>query len=226
MNEFEKSNQQDVSAVSKRRSFLKKTATGAVVFSLPAKSVWGACSVSGAMSGNLSTNQNRHDCNMPELTNGRSPGYWKECLENDNLHAIFSHLNTAKSSTKKNSTNSEKQQYEDTKNCYRAAVEAVMSHEMVLPSELNPLSMTVSQGLASNGQTPNNIYFHLAAVYLNTYFGLYPNYTSDNIASATQAITDVYLYWYMSLKTNSTVSITDNMLGYNDGTTVWQPTNC
>ena len=44
-------------SVVKRRSFLKKSASGAVLVSLPAQSVWGACSVSGAMSGNLSQNQ-------------------------------------------------------------------------------------------------------------------------------------------------------------------------
>ena len=73
-----------------RRRFLQKTAVGTVIASLPAKSVWGACSVSGALSGNLSQNTDRHDCTIPRLVGGRSPGGWLNYK--DNCHDIFDAL--------------------------------------------------------------------------------------------------------------------------------------
>lgn len=228
MNEFDKTNEQDVSKGNKRRSFLKKSATGAVVFSLPAKSVWGACSVSGAMSGNLSTNADRHDCTMG-AQGGRSPGYWKTCLANDNLHAVFVHLKIAKDSVNNNSTAAQQTAYQTTKNCYRSAVESVMSHTMVLPSEFNPLVMTVEEGLNSEGATLNNLYFHMAAVYLNSYFGLYTNFMSESVVTSQEAIGEVFLFWYMGDKSASQLPFHSDYLDYdaaNTITTTWQPSSC
>ncbi|GAC12852.1 hypothetical protein [Aliiglaciecola lipolytica] len=217
MNEFDKSFKKDVSAVNKRRNFLKKSATGAVIVSLPAKSVWGACSVSGALSGNLSTNADRHTCTMPNLYGGRSPGNWKDYK--NNMHSTFNALGDVKSSYGKNST-----EYANAKTCFINAIDPVYQHQLTLPSEFSPLNMTVQSGLDSNGGGYNNIYFHLAAVYLNTYFGFYSTYGSGE-AEAIQAITDVFSYWYVN-KDVAGFSISDSELGYNDGSTDWDAASC
>ncbi|MEP2653385.1 MAG: hypothetical protein ABJH06_15495, partial [Paraglaciecola sp.] len=62
-----------------RRSFIKKSAAGVVVTSLPAKSVWGACNASGISGGSGST----ATCELPILSNGRSPGSWSKFLSNN-----------------------------------------------------------------------------------------------------------------------------------------------
>ena len=194
-----------------KRRFLKKTAVGAVIATLPAKSVWGACSVSGALSGNLSQNTDRHDCTIPGLYGGRSPGGWLNYR--DNIHSIFSELGRIKDQYHHSS-----QTYRDAKSCYINAVEDVMGHTLPLPSELTTVTHTIASGLASNGTGDNNVFFHLAAVYLNAYFGLYgPAHYGQ--AAANQLVNTIFLNWYMQLSANGTVSF--NNLGYNNGSTNW-----
>ncbi|MEP4890983.1 MAG: hypothetical protein ABJV04_13215 [Aliiglaciecola sp.] len=218
MNEFDKSYKKDVSAVNKRRNFLKKSATGAVIVSLPAKSVWGACSVSGALSGNLSTNTDRHTCTMPYLNGGRSPGNWKKY--SNNMHSTFTKLKTCKNNYGKNSS-----EYKTMESCYAESIEEVYQHTLTLPSDLPSRTLTVSEALASNGSGDNNIYFHLAAVYLNTYFGFYSTYT-EGAAAAQQAISEVFLYWYISKNSSSFSGISESELGYDEGSTDWSPVVC
>lgn len=62
----------EVTKASVRRNFLKKSAIGIVVTSLPAQSVWGACNASGISGASGSTVV----CELPPLTNGRSPSSW------------------------------------------------------------------------------------------------------------------------------------------------------
>jgi hypothetical protein len=216
MNEFEKSYKKDVTASSKRRSFLKKTASGAVIVSLPAKSVWGAggCSPSGMMSGNMSHSD--HPCAMPIFSNGRSPGNWQNYEEN--LHDTFLSLNALK-----HSVGFKSGAYADGAECYIAAIEDAMSDIMIVPAELNGMNMTVAQGLQSNGSSvSNNIYFHLAAVYLNAYFEFYDGYSGRDDALA--AVEQVFLYWYQSSQPSASGAfITDNDLGYHNGQTSWTP---
>ncbi|WP_342807238.1 hypothetical protein [Alteromonas sp. M12] len=218
MNEFDKSFKKDVSAVNKRRNFLKKSATGAVIVSLPAKSVWGACSVSGALSGNLSTNTDRHTCSMPYLSGGRSPGNWKKY--SNNMHDTFNKLKDCKNRYGKNSN-----EYKVMLSCFATEIEEVYDHTMNLPADLNPRVLTVREGLESQGTGSNNIYYHLAAVYLNTYFGFYSSY-SEGVGAATEAIKDVFFYWYVSSLSGSFVGLSDSDLGYNEGSTDWAPYTC
>lgn len=194
-----------------KRRFLKKTAVGAVIATLPAKSVWGACSVSGALSGNLSQNTDRHDCTIPSLYGGRSPGGWLNFR--DNIHSIFTKLGDIKSQVGHKS-----QTYKTAKTCYINAVEAVMAHTLPLPAELTTVNHTVASALASNGSGSNNVFFHLAAVYLNAYFGLYGSAHYGQVA-ANQLVNTIFLNWYMQLSANGSVSF--NNLGYNDGSTNW-----
>lgn len=224
MNEFEKSAEKDVATVNKRRSFIKKTATGAVIASLPAKSVWGACSVSGAMSGNLSQNTDRHDCHMPNFSNGRSPGGWGKVMgyngnkRGNTIKSMFIPLNDIMSDKSLS-----KDQKRDARRCYLAEVESRATDVLSLPTELMPNPMNVGQALQSQGSTMNNIQYHLAAVYLNAYYGFYAGYQGRS--AALNAIEQVYLYWYMADK-NGTVSISDSDLGYDDGQTNWELNSC
>lgn len=198
-----------------RRRFLQKTAVGAVIATLPAKSVWGACSVSGALSGNLSQNTDRHDCTIPRLFGGRSPGGWLNYK--DNCHSIFSKLGKIKSRHGKKSDT-----YKQAKACYIAAIEAVMAHSLPLPAELTTVNHTIASALASNGSGDNNIFFHLAAVYLNAYFGLYGQ-THYGISAAKALVNTIFLNWYMQLSADisSVPGFSDSELGYTDGSTSW-----
>lgn len=228
MNEFEKSAEKDVATVNKRRSFIKKTATGAVIASLPAKSVWGACSVSGAMSGNLSQNTDRHDCHLPNFANGRSPGGWGQVMGlhsngngNGNSQTISSMFIPLKDIMEDNSiSDADKDKHQE---CYENEVRDRLNDVLTLPPELLPNPMTVGEALGSQGATLNNIQYHLAAVYLNAYYGFYAGYQGR--ADALNAIEQVYLYWYMANK-SGTVSISDNDLGYDDGRTYWELNSC
>ena len=182
MNEFDKANKQDVSKGSNRRSFLKKSATGAVVFSLPAKSVWGACSVSGAMSGNLSTNTDRHDCTLPAFANGAqgaSAAVWISAETSDaTLNELFGHL--ALSDGQPN--------YPTLSVSYRDHVNITKGLSLGLPNEL-VVSPTVGDALL-NGSTELQ---NLAAVFLNATYGLYSTWDS---ALAQQLVNDIFLYIY------------------------------
>ncbi|GAB5380353.1 MAG: hypothetical protein Alis3KO_10050 [Aliiglaciecola sp.] len=224
MNEFEKSAEKDVATVNKRRSFIKKTATGAVIASLPAKSVWGACSVSGAMSGNLSQNTDRHDCHMPNFSNGRSPGAWGKVMgyngnnRGNTVKSMFIPLNDIMSD---NSLS--RNQKRNARECYLEEIESRANDLLSLPAELISNPITVGDALQSQGGTLNNIQYHLAAVYLNAYYGFYAGYQGR--ADALNAIEQVYLYWYMANK-SGTVSISDNDLGYDDGRTYWELNSC
>ena len=196
-----------------RRRFLQKTAVGTVIASLPAKSVWGACSVSGALSGNLSQNTDRHDCTIPNLYGGRSPGGWLNYK--GNCHSIFSALGQLKTTPGVTT-----KQYNRARNCYISVIEAVMAHPLPVPPELTTISHTVASALSSNGTGDNNIFYHLAAVYLNAYFGLYGQVHYGQ-AAAIALVQQIFLNWYMQLSANlgSSVSFSDSLLGYNDGST-------
>ena len=200
-----------------KRRFLKKTAVGAVIATLPAKSVWGACSVSGALSGNLSQNTDRHDCTIPRLYGGRSPGGWLNYRKN--IHSIFTNLGEIKGQFSKDS-----QTYITARSCYINAVKDVMAHTLPLPAELTTVTHTVASALASNGNGSNNVFFHLAAVYLNAYFGLYGQTYYGQVA-ANELVNTIFLNWYMQLNADLQADVSFNNLGYDEGSTNWMA-NC
>ncbi|GAA0857948.1 hypothetical protein [Aliiglaciecola litoralis] len=221
MNEFEKLSKKDVSAVSKRRNFLKKTATGAVIVSLPAKSVWGTCTVSGTMSGNLSQHgDSDHHCEIPNFNGGRSPGNWKTW--DNNLHSTFRSLGDDRQAMGHRT-----QAYSNRKACYESAISAALNHTMTLDSELGAPQITVQQGLDKylGPNFENNIFFHMAAVYLNSYFGFY-NGIPDGRDSALEQIEKLYLYYKVMSNSPTGFSITEDELGYHDGSTYWSVTHC
>jgi hypothetical protein len=76
-----------------RRRFLKRSATGVVLASLPAASAWGtgtSCSVSG----NLSTHGSSTACDTPNVNfAGRSGGFWKS-LRSGQVRSAFYSINS------------------------------------------------------------------------------------------------------------------------------------
>lgn len=196
MNEFDKKNEQDAPKGNNRRSFLKKSATGAVVFSLPAKSVWGACSVSGAMSGNLSANTDRHSCTLPMLESGAKTFKWQDF--DSNANDLFSFLASKVGDS----------DYAAYKVKYVEAVDLQKAVNLELPSELNAPSLTCAQALAS-GVTE---YENLGAVFLNASFGLYPGYSGS--MQAIQLVNDIFLYIYTNEAQGTPVSLNDGDYGF------------
>lgn len=173
-----------------RRKFLTKTGAGLIIASLPAKSVWGACSVSGALSGNLSQNNDRHNCERPKIVGGRSPGGWKNFESGarpNKVKAFFSHAT------------------DGTFNCYDKEVAFVKNSILPLPSDLVSGSVTVQDGLNSNGTGNSNILFHLSAVYLNAYFGFYVGVAQ---ADAAELVKQIYTAWHVR---NIILDLRDNV---------------
>ncbi|MCF4010255.1 hypothetical protein [Rheinheimera sp. UJ63] len=202
-----------------RRKFLTKVGTGVVISALPAKSVWGACSVSGALSGNLSHNTNNDHCIVPTLTNGRSPGGWSN-ISSNNINSFFIELDRIKSSygNKSNEFNNAVKKYLD-------FVNTVKNHTLPVPKELTTRNYTIKSGLSSNGSGDNNIFYHLSAVYLNAYFGFYKGYLGKQ--SADELVNTIFMVWYIQLsntntRSRSSVNFSDTVLGYNDGSTDWK----
>lgn len=192
MSDFKKTSETESSAVAKRRSFLKKSATGAVLASLPAQSVWGACSVSGAMSGNLSRNTDRHDCVMPVLPAGRSPGFWSETYNGSNgINGAFKKVKGGNKTWKNNR-----------RECYREHIKAVVdSASLGLTPELytGSYNSLYSALLESNGGGDGSLEFNLAGVWLSSYFGFYGAADEGNTSKATARVNEILLYVFVKV---------------------------
>lgn len=176
-----------------RRGFIKKAAVSSIIISLPSRSVWGACSVSGVMSGNLSQNTDRHNCDMPIIPNGRSPGYWKP---GGKYHGAFTkYKNRHEGCLEKEIIG------------FQAATN-MFDPELSMQDLENLMSFNAYAGgfynignaLRSNGDGEGNIYFHLAAVYLNFYYGIYAKqagsamYPAFNPTMAARYVSQILLY--------------------------------
>ncbi len=217
MNEFDKSYKKDVTAVNKRRNFLKKSATRTVIVSLPAKSVWGACTVSGTVSGNLSQQANNHTCTLPDITGaGRSPGGWLNWQ--NNMHSIFDELDTMKSGIGNNAVR--QAAYDSRKDDYAQEIEDVMAnHLLMMPGKLDGTTMTVGSAITKTGQS--RIYAHCAAAYLNAYFELYAGYSHGDRVSAHSLAERIYIFNYIQTDAGNNTHF-DSALKYHDGSTDWE----
>lgn len=162
-----------------RRKFLTKTGAGLLIATLPAKSVWGACSVSGALSGNLSQNTNRQTCDMPYVVGGRSPGGWRNFEKGNQEAKVKAFFSNASKRTA---------------SMYAREVARVKASILPLPADLVFGGATVQQGLESNGTGNNNIFFHLSAVYLNAYFGFYGSMSAEQAA---EYVKEIYTRWHV-----------------------------
>ncbi len=200
-------------SVVKRRSFLKKSASGAVLVSLPAQSVWGACSVSGAMSGNLSQNTGRHDCPVPSLPPGKIRAWWQNVYENINNNNPIDGFTSISGDTQRE--------------CYRVEIQYVMdNNNMALATELFPSpQITLFRSLADG--TP--LERKLAAVFLNSYFGFYGAQDERDLVKANALVNDILLY--VILQENQGNPIATNQLNTllsltNESTTDYTSANC
>jgi len=194
MSDFKKTSETESSAVAKRRSFLKKSATGAVLASLPAQSVWGACSVSGAMSGNLSRNTDRHDCTTPVVSPGKKPKYWCDAYTNDGNknHRISDGFSRCKS--KNNKKHNRRRQ------CYKDhLVDCCNTLNMDLTPELYTGNFNnVKDALfhSSINDTPS-LEYCLAGVYLSSFFGFHNEADKGSKSKASKKVNEILLYVYV-----------------------------
>lgn len=184
--------EQDTSKLN-RRKFLTKTGAGLLIASIPAKSVWGACSVSGAMSGNMSQNTNRQTCDMPYLVGGRSPGGWKNFEKGKQEAKVKAFFTNASKHTAK---------------MYAREVALVKASILPLPADLVFGGVSVQRGLESNGSGNNNIFYHLSAVYLNAYFGFYGSMSAEQAA---EYVKEIYTRWHVR---NVIMNLGDNLDSY------------
>lgn len=207
-----------VSAKTKvRRTFLKRASAGAVLTSLPAHSVWGAvCSVSGAMSGNLSGIQRHSNCEMPALPAGRSPGTWKNLvlLKSSKVHAVFNGLPNP--SGKINGVSYSNA--DDLRLHYMNGVKAVAeSHEMKINHSL--IDSSFRTNLYDSLTHPGGIDYEMAAVWLNAYFGLGGKTPYESAATADQIVEQLLSYLLVQERAGTLPSFTDDFFNFVDGST-------
>tara|TARA_R110002167_G_scaffold78652_6_gene217428 strand:- start:453 stop:1148 length:696 start_codon:yes stop_codon:yes gene_type:complete len=200
MSDFKKASEIENTSVVKRRSFLKKSATGAVLVSLPAQSVWGACSVSGAMSGNLSQNTDRHDCDIPLIPAGLSPGYWSQLYNGSNgINGTFANVKGGNEEWKTGR-----------RECYRNHIKDFIDSDvsMGLSTEIyTGIHGNLKSALmSSNGGGDGSLEFNLAGVFLSSYFGFYGSNDEKNITMASQRVNQIALYIFVKANQNEVPS--------------------
>lgn len=221
------SNEQRHAAVNKRRQFIKKASAGVAVSSLPMQSVWGACTVSGVQSGNLSQNGGKaNQCSMPALSGGRSPGYWFQ----GNTFTVGHNSKSIKDvflSLGNNPTQVEKDHYRkqvlSVRGCINDPSNPGLSYAG-LTMGLDSVGVEqLTNGLASS-LTPyagfltqsnySNVFFHVAAAYMNTYFKLY----SGSLGGKTEAdaVANAVMINYLA----GTTTLSDAEMGYTNGSTM------
>jgi hypothetical protein len=162
-----------------RRNFLVKTSAVSLISALPATSAWGACTVSGALSGGSKVNG---DCAVTiQLSGGCNPRKWKEMTNCTNIDSYFQCLKDLKPNFQNNNTqakrdkNALKQEYFDCEtNHLHALIVAAQEKSFILGKDEkgNTFSIYIKDALQAGG-----IGAKLAAVYLNSYFEFYPDYT-------------------------------------------------
>lgn len=170
-----------------RRQFIVKSVVGSAALSVPGKSVWGACSVSGAMSGNVSRMNPEQKCSAPTVIGGHSPGSWKDALNGQKLKAIFAVLQE-----KDVPSMPAAQPGSILWVAYEKHLETVIkTHSMAIDSRVLDDGITYVNGgvplfnaLDSNG----GVDYNLAAVWLNVYFGFYPYIVSHDASESSRII--------------------------------------
>jgi len=214
-----------------RRTFLKRATAGAVLTSLPTHSVWGAvCSVSGAMSGNLSGIQRHKDCEKPSFPNpGRSPGTWKNLVEfnSTKLHGVFLKAPGPGGPKADKELNDAKRQ------CLMQHIRDVSklgSSKLIRNSRSDLVNssfvINVYDALDSNGGGNGSLEFNLAAVWLNCYFGLYKKKWEGKRSKASAKVEQLVAW----IVTQENAGLDSNLLesdyNFNDGTTEYSLDSC
>jgi hypothetical protein len=194
-----------------RRQFLKKASTGVLISSLPAKSVWGACTVSGALSGNTSRIQT--DCVPLNLFGGRSPGFWRDAdnkIPGRALADAFPYLKEFRKNSDRYKCEYDTLQHE---------IYQVKQHQVDLGFNKSGQQVTLMVGDALS--SPGGIAWNLAAVYLSAYFGFFDHLmpivlpSGDLIETAEELVAHLFAYDHMEY-------LTDRDFGFTDGSTHYQ----
>jgi hypothetical protein len=194
-----------------RRNFLVKTSAVSLISALPATSAWGACTVSGALSGGSKVNG---DCTTVPLSNGRSPGSWRDFSNGKKMGSAFPYINTfAKKSAQKKCE----------RNHLASFILAAQDVTIILGKDKqgDVYSLDVKAALANSG----GIGWNLAAVYLNAEFGFYANYlpatlnTGDTISNGEDLVKHLFALDAL----NGTPSNEDTYYGFSDGSTDYEP---
>ncbi|MEC9263386.1 MAG: hypothetical protein VYD53_18675, partial [Pseudomonadota bacterium] len=183
--------EQNQTSVTKRRQFIKKAGAGVAVSSLPMKSVWGACSVSGVMSGNLSQTGGGagETCGTVVMPNGgRSPGSWFQGntwtpgSNGDSPASVFPQLNSGISSNDKCLLDARIEEMRTIVNQFIVDTHLTISEsaaKYIFDSDtFYSTSVSLTDAIFGTGSPvapPNrkSILRHTATVYMNVYFGLY-----------------------------------------------------
>lgn len=190
-----------------RRQFLKKTSAGVVISTLPATSVWGACTVSGALSGGSKVND---DCNtIPVLTNGRSHGSWKQILTHKNkLRSMFKFVQDAQNIS------------DDAHEIARTAMICVIKPVLDLVIPLNDAGTETLSINEVNTGSGNRM--QIATAYLNFHFGFY----GDAVYIGSEQITSAEAlarHMFAVAIANPSWEFSDAELGYDDGVSMYTP---
>lgn len=144
-----------------RRKFIKKASIGgATLTTLSAQSVWGACTVSGALSGGSQHNL-QDDCFVPGfVNNGRSGGTWKNAaVKGNKICSIFQKIKCSHKSDKGD-------RYQNYL-CIRADLKSTLD----TPVALDNKGTTFDLKAALNH---GGIQKHIAAAYFNAKYELHP----------------------------------------------------
>lgn len=171
---------ENVETPSSRRKFIKKASVGALITTLPAQSVWGACTVSGALSGGSKVN---NDCISPSFLVGMSPGFWKDPSNGNRLASKFSYPTTDEKRAE-----------------LLCDIELAKDVNVTFGTGAQQFTFNVRDALDKNlgAAFEQGFMFNLAAVYLNMVYGFQtlpiavtlPS--GDTITSENELLTHIY----------------------------------
>ncbi|MCP4862355.1 MAG: hypothetical protein CBB67_005295 [Alteromonadaceae bacterium TMED7] len=227
--------EQNQSSVTKRRQFIKKAGAGVAVSSLPMKSVWGACSVSGVMSGNLSqTGGGTGDtCGTVQMPNGgRSPGSWFQGntwtpgSNGDAPASVFPQLHVGIQSGDNCLLDTRIEEMRTIINQFivsthltlpEAAAKYIFDSDTYYSTSVSLTDAIFGTGSPVPLDSRKSILRHSATVYMNVYFGLYNGVSMPLNHSAAMETAEIVMAALIQLKQTSDTDMSDAQLGYTDG---------
>jgi len=200
-----------------RRKFLVRTSAVSLISALPATSVWGACTVSGALSGGSKVN---NDCTTIILQGGRSPGKWHDMLTGESIASAFPYLKDYK----QNGQNADNTRYECEKSHLVSVILAAQNITIPLGNNEHGQAVTINikDALSSTGHLPWN----LAAVYLNAEFGFYSSSLPVTLSSGHTINNGAELISHLFALDiiNEGYGEGDTYFGFTDGSTLYRAT--
>jgi len=202
-----------------RRKFLVRTSAVSLISALPATSVWGACTVSGALSGGSKVND---DCTTVKLLGGRSPGKWHDMTTGESIASAFPYLKDYK----QNGAHADNTRYECEKSYLVSVILAAQDVTIPLGNDEHgqAVSINIKDALASSG----HLSWNLAAVYLNAYFGFYSLPITVNSGHSLSDGADLIAHLFALDVINNGAGDSDTYFGFTDGSTTHTeaPSHC